>query len=375
MEVIAEHPNYLPAYSALLRAHWHRSVLFEEDGPNIETSELYRLVDRMIEISPNAPETLVARAIVAPWNGQGSAIATGRERDKEDWEDLLQKAFAKDPDNAFAHTVRAYLTMTSTGLSVQDRLVAVEKEWRENPNDPVILFTLSREHLCSGNLDKAELYTSTNLSWNPDNRLAHGLSATIAVATADYERAFSTFAKMQELGWMELNDSRSIRALYFDLGRPEASLLFVRRSSDRAQIYALMGDAQRARSEAAKNPHALRSQYAKMIVDPDTEFETYSVNSRHWDVVESASGLRADSCALNHLAIDAFALRATDPERSAVFERLLGEYFEGVELASIKTSEENLGLMSLHILQDRYDEALAVLDHAIDHGYMFVSRY
>jgi len=54
---------------------------------------------------------------------------------------------------------------------------------------------------------------------------------------------------------------------------------------------------------------------------------------------------------------------------------LLTAYFEGNDPKSLKTQQEYLGLIGLHVIQSDFDKAIEVMDIAMDKGFLFIGSF
>jgi len=373
-DAIKEEPNYLPAYDALYNAHWRRLVFIGEEFQS-DVRSMFELAAKMEKISPNAPETLIAKAVTSRMGTSGASKSSIGQKLNQDWETLLNKALEKDPDNTSAYAYKAFILSAEGYHPVEKKIRAHEDALQYSPTDPDVLANFGYTLLCSRKINAARTMAQSNLSWNPNNSLALDSIARIAHATADYPAALEAMNSITQKGRIQHDITQTLRAIYFDLGAPEKTLNHVRYAPAKSLSYAMMGEHGKALIEAQKVPNFSSSQMAMFIIGADADVQNFHVYPHYKDIIDSTDGFEANSCSLNWLTVDIYGLKHSNPARSKILIDLLDEYYKKHDLESLQTVEEYTGLMALHILQDRPDDALMVMDVAMDKGFVFINRF
>jgi len=370
-EAIKEEPNYLPAYS---QQHQYLSWLFIYFTGDYRSllKEQAELALKMKEISPNAPETLYINSFTDS-TVDGIIKTSVGEFDPNDPVSVSHYILKKDPDHVLASKALAY--MSGFKNDQIETVKAYEDLLRLVPTYNWALGEYTKALFCNNEIDKAHTILERLKEWHPDHRFSLATQIKMSHALGDYETAIITLNKLLEDGLLSHDETKLVRSLFFDLGHPELALPHVRFQPARAQVYAMMGDKEATLEMAAVVANFYTSVRARMIVERDYFPKDYSVNSIYARVGHPDGVTKANACRLDSLARDIYVLKKVDTDKFKRLLPLLTEYFEDIDPISLKTQQEYLALMALHVLQGELDKAINVMDIAMDKGFLFISSF
>ena len=370
-EAIKEEPNYLPAYS---QQHQYLSwllIYFVGDYRAL-LKEQAELALKMKQISPNAPETLYINSFVDS-TVDGIIKTSVGEFDPNDPVSVSRYILKKDPDHVLAAKALAY--MSGFKNDQVETVKAYENLLRLVPTYNWALREYSEALLCNNEIDKAQTILQRLKEWHPDHRFSLTTQIKMSHALGDYETAIIALNHLLEDGLLDHDETKLVRSLFFDLGHPELVLPHVRFQPTKAHVYAMMENKEAALEMAAVIAKFYTSIRARMIVERDYFPEDYSVNSIYARVGHPDGVTKANACRLDYLARDAYILKKIGSEKFDLLLPLLTEYFEGKDPISLRTQQEYLGLMGLHVLQGELDNAIDVMDIAMEKDFSFIGSF
>ena len=370
-EAIKEEPNYLPAYS---QQHQYLSwllIYFVGDYRAL-LKEQAELALKMKQISPNAPETLYINSFVDS-TVDGIIKTSVGEFDPNDPVSVSRYILKKDPDHVLAAKALAY--MSGFNNNQVETVKAYENLLRLVPTYNWALGEYSEALLCNNEIDKAQTILQRLKEWHPDHRFSLTTQIKMSHALGDYETAIIALNHLLEDGLLDHDETKLVRSLFFDLGHPELVLPHVRFQPTKAHVYAMMENKEAALEMAAVIAKFYTSIRARMIVERDYFPEDYSVNSIYARVGHPDGVTKANACRLDYLARDAYILKKIGSEKFDLLLPLLTQYFEGKDPISLRTQQEYLGLMGLHVLQGELDNAIDVMDIAMEKDFSFIGSF
>ena len=370
-EAIKEEPNYLPAYS---QQHQYLSwllIYFVGDYRAL-LKEQAELALKMKQISPNAPETLYINSFVDS-TVDGIIKTSVGEFDPNDPVSVSRYILKKDPDHVLAAKALAY--MSGFKNDQVETVKAYENLLRLVPTYNWALGEYSEALLCNNEIDKAQTILQRLKEWHPDHRFSLTTQIKMSHALGDYETAIIALNHLLEDGLLDHDETKLVRSLFFDLGHPELVLPHVRFQPTKAHVYAMMENKEAALEMAAVIAKFYTSIRARMIVERDYFPEDYSVNSIYARVGHPDGVTKANACRLDYLARDAYVLKKIGSEKFDLLLPLLTQYFEGKDPISLRTQQEYLGLMGLHVLQGELDNAIDVMDIAMEKDFSFIGSF
>ena len=370
-EAIKEEPNYLPAYS---QQHQYLSwllIYFVGDYRAL-LKEQAELALKMKQISPNAPETLYINSFVDS-TVDGIIKTSVGEFDPNDPVSVSRYILKKDPDHVLAAKALAY--MSGFKNDQVETVKAYENLLRLVPTYNWALGEYSEALLCNNEIDKAQTILQRLKEWHPDHRFSLTTQIKMSHALGDYETAIIALNHLLEDGLLDHDETKLVRSLFFDLGHPELVLPHVRFQPTKAHVYAMMENKEAALEMAAVIAKFYTSIRARMIVERDYFPEDYSVNSIYARVGHPDGVTKANACRLDYLARDAYILKKIGSEKFDLLLPLLTQYFEGKDPISLRTQQEYLGLMGLHVLQGELDNAIDVMDIAMEKDFSFIGSF
>jgi len=370
-EAIEEEPNYLPAYAWLLSTIGWMGV-YSVEGDEILRKEQASLAKKMKEVSPEAPETLLINSFMDSLVDGNKKEALG-EYDDTDPQSVMKYILKNDPNNLQALTMVA--DMSAFVKEQSETVKAYEKVLRLAPTHPWYLMEYSRALFCNGELNRARAMIRRTSKWHPNNRYAMLAQLREFHALGQYEEALITLKRIMEQGILAHEDTVSARHLLYDLGHPELALPHVRFSPARAHAYAMVDNKEAALEAAAKISKFHTSVRSRMIVDENYFPEDYSPYRTYARVGQPDGVTKANACRLDFLARDTYVLKKVNSEKFELLLPLLTAYFEGKDPKSLKTQQEYLGLIGLHVIQSDFDKAIEVMDIAIERGFLFIGSF
>ena len=370
-EAVEEEPNYLPAYAWLLSTlSWMGT--YSAEGDEMIGKEVASLAKKMKEVSPEAPETLLINSFMDSLV-DGVKKETLGEYDETDPQSVMKYILKKDPDNLQALSMVA--DMSAFVKEQSDTVKAYENLIRLAPTHPWYLMEYSRAIFCNGELDRARAIIDRTGKWHPNNRFALLAQLREFNALGQYEDALITLKRIMDQGILAHEDTISARNLFYDLGHPELALPHVRFPPARAHAHAMVDDKEAALEAAAIIRSFHTSVRSRMIVDDDYFPEDYSPYRTYARVGHPDGVTKANTCRLDYLARDIYVLRKINSEKFELLLPLLTAYFEGNDPKSLKTQQEYLGLIGLHVIQSDFDKAIEVMDIAMDKGFLFIGSF
>ena len=372
-EVIKEEDNYLPAYAELFRAHGAR-FNYLPDGSLGDVGRMKDISEKMKQISPNAPETLLSMAVMSARTSDGTEFSANGENNKV-WEGLLDAALERNPNYGEAYGTKAYFMTYSGQYSPEDIDEAYENALKFNPTDPVTLYDYVIHKKCDGDIEAAWAAARNNIVWNPQSGQAHATLFDVAMATGRYEVALQSINKIQEKEHLRYEETVAIRDWFINLGAPIKAIPYVTFQPTKGLLYAMAGETEKAVKAVEDYENFYISQTAMLIVSPEEIPKDYNPNPYYLDITETIDGYSAKTCALSSLVTDIYALSFSDKRRSDLFKDLLVQYFDENPLESFQTRVQYTTLMSLYILEEDYDKAIEIMDIAMDKGFIFINSF
>ena len=362
-EVIAEEPDYLPAYSGLISALNWQSAFYLDDF-EILLKEQAELLNKMKVISPEAPETLLTIAIMEELKVENFESLDG-EYDATDPVSVANYILKKDPDHLLATQTLAWYSefQVDPGETVK----AYENLIKLLPTEAAPTVYYSEALFCHKQFEKARMALDRASKWHPDHR-------DILIAEVKRDRALGEYGvalgKIKHLlgqGYINDEEAYVFSAILFDLGRPELILPHVRYSPRKGKVYAMMGDKEKAIKEEL-------SPVTRMIVEEDYVPEAYDVTPAYSSVGTPGGRTQAYFCRIEHLLRDTYVLKKINSEKYKPFLPLLTDYFKDKAPKDLVTQQEFITLMGLHVLQDDFDSAIDVMDAAMNRGFLFIGE-
>lgn len=131
--------------------------LLREQGANLEA---YDLLSTQLDETPQQPEILYDRALIAEKLGKLDAL----EQD-------LRKLIELKPDSAHAYNALGY-SLADRGLRLPEALSLIQKAIELSPDDPYIMDSLGWAYYRMGNLKKGLNYLNTAFAARPDPEIA-----------------------------------------------------------------------------------------------------------------------------------------------------------------------------------------------------------
>lgn len=367
-EVIAEEPTFVPAYFGLYnKLSWQR--FFLTDNSEVLLKERAELIQKVNEIAPDAPETLIINA-QRDSNEGGVVKADMGEYVKNDPVSVAQYVLKKDPDNLMAHTTLADMARNEDDLSIA--IKARENALRLQPTHAFSLSEYSSLLYCNNEIDKARTVLDRASQWNPGHRNVLKYQIAQARARGEYDIALQNTKRLLDQGLITHRESYTLSYLFSDLGHPGLLLPHIRFEPIRAHIYALSGDKDAALEEAAVYERFYTSIRARMIVDETYFPENYSVNSTFRELGEPGPDLNVNACRVHALMRDTYVLKKIKSEKYEPFLRLFTEYMADKKIDDFRLQRDYTNLMGFYLLQGQPDKALEVLDIAIERGFHFI---
>jgi len=370
-EAIKEEPSYLPAYSQQHQyLSWLFSYLIGDYGALLK--EQAELALKMKDISPNAPETLYINSFTDSTIGGIMKTSVG-EFDPNDPVSVSSYILKKDPDHVLAAKALAY--MSGFNNDQIETVKAYENLLRLVPTYNWALGAYTEALFCNNEIYKAQTILQRLKEWHPDHRFSMTAQIRVSHALGDYETAIIALNHLLEDGLLSHDETKLVRSLFFDLGHPELALPHVRFEPAKAHVYAMMDNKEASLEMAAVIAKFYTSVRARMIVERDYIPEDYSVHSIYARVGHPDGVTKANACRLDFLARDTYVLKKTSSEKFDLLLPLLTDYFEDKDPVSLRTQQEYLGLIGLHILQGELDKAIDVLDIAMDKGFLLIGSF
>jgi len=329
-EVIKEEPNYIPAYSELL-GFLSYQVIFYLDGYMNLYKEQIELAQKMNEVAPEAPETLIMNAFM---NGsEGGVIKSSMgEYVPNDPVSVAKYIIKDDPDNLVGHSTLAMYSFTN--MSPSESIKAIENALSVMPTEDWLLSRYSWSLLCDEQLDKARATLDTTSKWYPDRNGVLVFAVKQAHALGDYKTALIKSKKLLGQGYINANDAYALSHVFFDLGYPELALPHIRFQPMKAHVYAMMGEKESALKEASVIEKYYASVNARLIVEEDYVPENYAGDRAYKYVGKPNDKTKAISCRLDELMRDTYVLKKMQSERFESFYPLLKKYFEDKDVKS-----------------------------------------
>jgi len=268
-EVILAEPTYVPAYFGLYNQLSNQRGFYTGDREAL-LKELAELIQKMNEIAPHAPETLLINAQRDSGEGGLTKAALG-EYVANDPGSVAQYVLKKDPDNWLAYT-----TLADEARNLNDLSIAIKARENALSLQPTHAFSLSEYSsllYCNNEIDKARAVLDRASQWHPNHRNVLKYQISQARARGEYDIALQNTKRLLEQGLITHRESYTLSYLFSDLGHPELILPHIRFEPIRAHIYALSGDKDAALNEAAVYERFYTSIRARMIVDENLCFE------------------------------------------------------------------------------------------------------
>jgi len=261
-EVIAEEPNYVPAYSGLVNYLSWQSAFFLDDF-EILYKEQAELVQKMKDISPEAPETLLTNAIMNS-DELGNTQSSGGEYNPNDPASVANFIVQKDPDNGFAVQVLAW---HSEAQGDQGKTVkAYENLMRLLPTHAAPTTYYSEALFCNKEIRKARLVL---------------------------DRAAKKIKQLLDQGYINDEEADVFSDVFFDLGYPDLILPHVRNPPRKAKVYAMMGENKYVRKDEAIT-------ITRMMVDENYIPEDYYVAEAYESVGLPGDTTKAYFCRIDY---------------------------------------------------------------------------
>ena len=370
-EAIQEEPNYLPAY-LLLHSSLSYSAAFFGDDYQALYKEQAELPPIMKKISPNAPETLIIN-LYTESTVDGMGKGSIGEYDPSDPASVMNYILEKDPDHVEASFDAAYLSAFKKDQP--ETVKAYENLIRLLPTEAEALLGYYQALFCNEEIDKAQKVLQRLNKWHPNHRNALNAQLINFLALGDYKQALIAFKKLSDQGILMHNETKLARALFFDLGYPELALPHVRFAPARSHVYAMMGNKEAALKSASIIPKFYTSVRAQLIAEPEYLPENFYEYSTYQTVGEPNGVTQANACYLDYLMRDTYVLNKIGSEKFDRLLPLLTEYFQDKDPLKLKTQQEYTALMGLHALQGNPDEAIKVMDIAMDRGFLFIGSF
>lgn len=130
-------------------------------------SEAYQLLQKNLEISPDHPELLYETAMMADKNGK-----------HEEFEQLIRKLIAIEPDRAHAYNALGY-SLLERNERIPEAMELVKKALQLAPDDAAIIDSVGWGYFRTGNLDESVKLLRRAFSVNPDPEIAAHLGEVL----------------------------------------------------------------------------------------------------------------------------------------------------------------------------------------------------
>ena len=377
-EVMAEEPDFIPAYATFLK-FLSTQVLYHREDENALFKEQAEVGRKMNEIGPEAPETLIFNAIMREYNA-GNFTRSLRAYDPRNKVSVAEYILKTDPDNFEAHLI---LSRYSNGYrSKAETIEALERTLRLMPTNPTVLSKYSSALFCNEELDKARAVLNKASQWHPDHRDILVAEIKYRRSIGDYGTALVKTRQLLQQGYVTTNEVISLSALFFDLGHPELALPHVRHSSYKAAVYARMGDKEATIKEASELEHKSTGYNSRMMVDDDY-VPDYYLKKYKFKRLDPMGEPISRLCNLREVIRKAHNFKHLDP---ANYEEIgsvnyngilpvLTEHYKDKDLTDFRIQEEFTSLMGLHLLEGHPDKAIEVMDAAMERGFLFLGTF
>jgi len=265
-QVMAEEPNFIPAYTAFLK-YLSTQVLFYGEDRNALLKEQAEVGRKMSEVAPEAPETLIKNAFMREYDA-GIYDRSLENYDPRNRVSVAEYILKNDPDNLEAHLI---LSRFSYGYRSRAKTVeAVENALRFVPTDAKVLSEYFSALFCNQQIDKARSVLDRASLWHPDHRYIIVAEIEYNRAIGDYETALVNTRKLLKQGIVNTNEVEAPLQLFYDLGYPHLTLPHARDWYDKVKIYASMGDTESAMREASKSDSISRHDRVRQLIDSDS---------------------------------------------------------------------------------------------------------
>lgn len=374
-EVMAEEPNFIPAYAAFLKYLSHQ-IFFYGEEQKILFKEQATVGKVMDEIAPEAPETLIKNAFMRDYDVLHSPPSI-RPYDPRNKVSVAEYILKSDPDNLEAHLILSRFSgkYRSRAKTVETN----ENALRLMPTNASVLSQYSDALFCNQQIDKARSVLDRASQWHPDHRDILYSEIKYNRRIGNYSLALMKIKQLLNRGYVDRNEANAFSLLFFDLGHPELFLPHVRYSPDRAKVYARMGDKEATIREGNGLEHKPQSYNARMMVDDDY-VPDYYLKKHEFKRLDPTGEPVALVCSLRRYIRRLHNFKYLDP---ANYEKIgsynyetnlpvLTEYYKDKDIKDLRVQEEFTSLMGLHLLQGRPDEAMEVMDAAIERGFLFI---
>jgi len=362
-EVIAEEPNYIPTYSGLINVLGWQADFFLDDF-EILFKERAELLNKMKEISPEAPETLLTVAILGALENESLEPSEG-EYDANDPVSVANYILKKDPDHLFATQVLAWFSEFQ--LDQAETVKAYENLMKLLPTEATPTVYYSEALFCNKEFSKARSVLDRAAKWHPDHREIVIAEVKRDQALGEYGAALGKIRRILDQGYISDAEAGVFSDVFSDLGHPELILPHIRNPSRKAEIYAVMGQKETALEEEL-------GPVTRMIIDEDYIPETYDVTPAYETVGMPGGRTQAYFCRVEHLMRDTYVLKKMGSDKYKTFLPLLTDYLKDRGPEDLVTQQEFIALMGLHVLQNDYDSATDVMDAAMNQGFHFIGE-
>ena len=374
-QVMAEEPNFIPAYTAFLK-YLSTQVLFYGEDRNALLKEQAEVGRKMSEVAPEAPETLIKNAFMREYDAGIYDRSLGNY-DPRNRVSVAEYILKNDPDNLEAHLI---LSRFSYGYRSRAKTVeAVESALRFVPTDAKVLSEYYSTLFCNQQIDKARSVLDRASLWHPDHRYVIVAEIEYNRAIGDYETALVNTRKLLKQGIVNTNEVEGPLQLFYDLGYPHLTLPHARDWYDRVKIYASMGDTESAMREASKSDSISRHDRVRQLIDSDS-IPVYYRELRTIRRIDSTGEPILRLCSLHKDLRRVYNFKHIDPTNyekigSVNYENnlpVLTDYYKDKDVTDLRVQEEFTSLMGLHLLQGHPDKALEVMDAAMERGFIFI---
>lgn len=362
-EVIAEEPNYIPAYSGLINVLGWQADFFIDDF-EILLKEQAEFLNKMKEISPEAPETLLVSAIMAAFEAENLEPSEG-EYDANDPVSVANYILKKDPDHLFATQTLAWYSEFQ--LDQAETVKAYENLMNLLPTEATPSVYYSEALFCNKEFSKAQSVLDRVAKWHPGHREILIAEVKRDQALGKYEAALGKIKRLISQGYISDTEAGIFSDVFSDLGYLELILPHIRNPARKVEIYTVMGKKETADKEEL-------GPVTRMIIDVDYIPESYDVTPAYETVGMPGGRTQAYFCRIEHLLRDTYVLKKINSEKYKPFLPLLTDYFKDKAPKDLVTQQEFIALTGLHVLQDDFDGAMDVMDAAMNRGFLFIGE-
>ncbi|WP_299211800.1 winged helix-turn-helix domain-containing protein [uncultured Tateyamaria sp.] len=355
--VVAQEPNFVPAYTGMVFAH-HLAAEYAGFTTVRAALAIDNYVEKAKSISSESPDVLVALGIQA------------RYHDKLTLElQYYDRALAIDPNNQRAILLRAESLRRMGNVVAAEE--AFEKALTFDPLSPVLLSRVARSKFENRSLREAFVHARENLRWNGQNVEALTDLAVFSKETGEYAQAYLLLSDALSIAPGNSEAQFQMLLLLHSIGQIERFEEFVTSPSYLVLGHTFAGDEAKAKASLSQDPLAQFAGYSAYIFGESTPLYEYLNVTGLFSELKLPDTQISTTFLFDAIFLADVNLKNADPEAETILVNVR-EYFRDRPLSSLELEEEYRALAGLHALEGDDQALLATIRAGIDEGFMFI---